>query len=122
MSDLPTFAPPVTPETKPFWDATAEGRLVLPRCTTCQTVIWYPRTFYPACHTERVEWNEATGEGTVYSYTVTHKGDGPWRQVCPYVVTSAVLDKGPRGMHNLAECETDTVTWGRGVSGRTAAP
>ena len=31
MSDLPTFAPPVTPETKPFWDATAEGRLVLPR-------------------------------------------------------------------------------------------
>src|SRR3546814_20097290 len=89
MSDLPTFAPPVTPETKPFWDATAEGRLVLPRSTTCQTVIWYPRTFCPACHTEGVEWTAATGEGPVSSYTFTHQGDGPWPPAAPLLPPNA---------------------------------
>jgi hypothetical protein len=30
-SSLPAPAPAVNPETKPFWDATTEGRLLLPR-------------------------------------------------------------------------------------------
>lgn len=116
MSDLPAFAPPVTPETKPFWDATAEGRLVLPRCTSCQTVIWYPRSFCPACHTEGVEWIDASGEGTVYSYTVTHKGDGPWRAVSPFVLAYVELDEGPRVLTNIVDCDPATVTVGQRVS------
>lgn len=118
MSDLPTFAPPVTAETKPFWDATAESRLVLPRCTSCQTVIWYPRAFCPACHTEGVEWIDASGEGTVYSYTVTHKGDGPWRGVSPYVLAYVELDEGPRVLTNIVDCDPATVTVGQRVSVR----
>ncbi|MDE0804416.1 MAG: Zn-ribbon domain-containing OB-fold protein [Acidimicrobiales bacterium] len=120
MSDLPTFAPPVTPETKPFWDATAEGRLVLPRCTSCQTVIWYPRTFCPECHTEGVEWIDATGEGTVYSYTVTHKGDGPWRDESPYVMAYVELDEGPRVLTNIVDCDPAKVSIGQRVSVRWA--
>ena len=37
------------PEVKVFWDATAEGKLLLPQCNDCQTLIWYPRPFCPAC-------------------------------------------------------------------------
>ena len=46
-SVLPAPAPVVMPEVKQFWDATAEGRLLLPRCDECQTVIWYPAAVLP---------------------------------------------------------------------------
>ena len=116
MSNLPTPSPPVTPETKPFWDAAAEGRLVLPRCTTCQTVIWYPRAFCPECHTEGVEWIEASGQGSVYSFSITRKGDGAWREVAPYVLAYVELDEGPRLLTNVVGCAPDDVAIGQRVS------
>ncbi len=116
MSSLPTPAPPVTPETKPFFDAAAEGRLVLPRCTSCQTVIWYPRTFCPACHTEGVEWIDASGGGTVYSYAVTHKGEGPFAKVSPFVLAYVELDEGPRVLTNIVDCDPASVAVGQRVT------
>ena len=53
---LPAPAPYVLPEVKPFWDATAQGRLVLPRCAECETIIWYPRPFCPACGSLKIAW------------------------------------------------------------------
>ena len=46
---LPAPSPVVNVETKRFWDATAESRLLLPRCNDCGIVIWYPRAFCPEC-------------------------------------------------------------------------
>jgi len=115
MTALPTSAPTVTPETKPFWDATAENRLVLPKCTSCQTVIWYPRTFCPECHTEGVEWIDASGKGTVYSFAITMRGDGPWREVAPYVLAYVELDEGPRLLTNIVDCEPSEVSVGQRV-------
>jgi uncharacterized protein len=62
--------PPVNPETKPFWDAAAQGRLLIKRCTTCNEPHWYPRAICPFCGSERTEWMEASGHGTIYSYSV----------------------------------------------------
>lgn len=115
MTSLPTPKLPVTAETKPFWDAAAEGRLVLPRCMSCETVIWYPRTFCPRCHTEGVEWVDASGEGTVYSFAITRKGDGPWREVAPYVLAYVELDEGPRVLTNIVDCDVDAVSVGQRV-------
>lgn len=116
MSNLPTFAPPVTPETKPFWDATAENRLVLPKCRSCGTIIWYPRTFCPECHTEGVDWVDASGQGTVYSFAVTRKGEGPWREVSPYVLAYVELDEGPRVLTNIVDCDVEAVSVGQRVT------
>lgn len=44
---LPVPEPWVHADAKPFWGATAEGRLSLPRCASCGTVIWHPRGFCP---------------------------------------------------------------------------
>ena len=82
-SSLPAPAPPVTLETQPFWDATAEGRLVLPHCEECTTVIWYPRAFCPACGSTSVSWVDAAGTGSVYSCTVVRKGQGAYREAAP---------------------------------------
>ncbi|HJM89041.1 MAG TPA: zinc ribbon domain-containing protein, partial [Dehalococcoidia bacterium] len=32
---------------KPYWDGGKEGKLMLPRCTTCNKVHFYPRTICP---------------------------------------------------------------------------
>jgi uncharacterized OB-fold protein len=56
--------------TEPFWLATAEHRLVLPRCTACATFRFPPSPFCYVCRAQDVEWVEHDGNGTVYSFTV----------------------------------------------------
>jgi uncharacterized protein len=112
---LPAPAPVVNPETKPFWDATAQGRLVLRRCTDCQVVIWYPRSICPECWSGNTEWFEASGRGTVYSYTVNHKGEGPYRDAGPYVLAYVELEEGPRIMTNIQTDDLAAVEIGRRV-------
>jgi uncharacterized OB-fold protein len=58
--------------TKPFWDAAAEHRLVIPRCTGCGTFRLPPSAFCWKCQSQDVEWVEHDGNGTVYSFTVIH--------------------------------------------------
>lgn len=116
MKELPAHAPPVTLETQPFWDATAEGRLVLPRCDACGTVIWYPRLFCPACAGTEISWFDAAGTGTVYSCTVVRKGQGPFADSAPYVLAYVELDEGPRLMTNVVGCEPERVAVGQRVT------
>jgi uncharacterized OB-fold protein len=115
---LPAPAPFVLPEVKQFWDATAEGRLLLPRCVECAAVIWYPRPFCPQCASTRVEWIEASGHGTVYSFTVNRRGvaDLPaYRDAGVYVLAYVELDEGPRVMTNVVDCDPDGVRIGQRV-------
>jgi uncharacterized OB-fold protein len=98
---LPAPAPPVNPETRAFWEATQEGRLLLRRCRDCGAVIWYPRTMCPQCASLRTEWVEAAGRGHIYSYTVNHRGEGAYREAPPFVLAYVELEEGPRMMTNI---------------------
>jgi uncharacterized OB-fold protein len=109
---LPTNPPPVTEETREFWDATARGVFLLKRCDDCSTVIWYPRFLCPDCHSTNTSWFEASGKGAVYSYTVPRRGQGPWRDVAPFIVAYVELDEGPRVLTNLVDVEPDAVEVG----------
>jgi uncharacterized OB-fold protein len=115
---LPAPAPFVLPEVKPFWDATAEGRLVLPKCTECGTFIWFPRPFCPECASTSVEWVQASGKGTVYSYTVNRRGVADmaaYREAGVYVLAYVELEEGPRIMTNIVDCDPDSVRIGQQV-------
>jgi hypothetical protein len=113
MAELPTPAPPVTPETKPFWDATAQGKLVLPKCKKCGNVIWYPRDICPECHSIGVDWIDASGRGTIYSFTVTRRGG--YARGADYVLAYVELDEGPRMMTNIVDCDPDKLACGQAV-------
>ena len=115
---LPAPAPIVVPATKPYWDATAEGRLVLSRCAACQTLIWYPRAFCPACGSTTVNWVEASGRGTIYSFTINRMGraDLPeYRGAGPIVLAYVELEEGPRIMTNIVECDPESIRIGQAV-------
>lgn len=89
-AELPVPSPPVVPETKPFWDGTKAGRLMLPRCPRCSFVIWYPRQFCPECGNTSVEWFEASGLGSIYSFTIVRRGEGAYRETPLYVLEPGV--------------------------------
>jgi uncharacterized OB-fold protein len=112
---LPVPAPERTPETSEFWDATTEGRLLLTRCERCDAVIWYPKTYCSECGGLSVSWIEAAGTGTVYSFTVAHRGPGAFGEAVPYVIAYVELAEGPRILTNIVGCEPDQVSIGHPV-------
>jgi uncharacterized OB-fold protein len=115
---LPAPAPIVLPEVKKFWDATAEGTLLLPKCQDCGEVFWYPRPFCPACTSSKVDWVAASGRGTVYSFTVNRRGVADLREyrgAGVYVLAYVELEEGPRLMTNIVECDPETVRCGQQV-------
>jgi uncharacterized OB-fold protein len=111
---LPAPPPMINVETRAFWDATSEGKLLLPRCNACGTVIWYPRAFCPECSSFDVSWFEASGRGSIYSYTVNRRGQGDYRDLA-YVLAYVELAEGPRILTNIVECDPESVSVGQRV-------
>jgi len=112
---LPSPQPERTPETGAFWDATADHRLLLHRCAGCDAVVWYPRSMCPVCGGTDLRPFDASGRGTVYSYTVVHRSAGPYRETVPYVVAYVELAEGPRVLTNVVGCDPADVAIGQEV-------
>ena len=109
MSPLPV----PDPESAPYWEAAAEGRLVVQRCGACGHTYLYPRSACPRCWSEHTSWVDASGRGTVYSFTVIRRNDlPPFRDRVPYVVAIVELDEGPRLTTNVEECDPQDVQCG----------
>jgi uncharacterized OB-fold protein len=108
--------PAVTEETAPFWEAAAEGRLVVERCTQCGADSFPPRGICRACRCREMTWTEVTGPGTVYSFTVNHQQWLPDLEV-PYAVVLVEFDDHPgvRVAGRLRGCEPDDVAIGMQV-------
>jgi uncharacterized OB-fold protein len=105
--------PVVDAHTRAFWDAARERRLLIKACTECGRPHYYPRPFCPFCWSDRVEWVEAGGRATLYTYSVVHVNDlPPWQDRVPYVAAVVELAEGPRMMTNLVGCDPDRVVVG----------
>jgi uncharacterized OB-fold protein len=111
---IPTPAPVVNQDSQTFWDATAQGKLLLPKCDKCQTIVWYPRHFCPECSSFDVSWIEASGKGTIYSFTVNRRGQGDYRDMA-YVLAYVQLAEGPRMLTNIVDCDYEKVAIGQPV-------
>ena len=89
-------------ETQPFWDALKDRTFLVRHCNACGRDHYYPRPFCPKCWSDDVAWKEASGEGTVYTYSVVHVNDlPPFPERVPYVAAIVELDEGPRVMTNI---------------------
>jgi len=110
MSFLPLSDVEINHETEPFWAALHEERLMLPRCNSCNCVVWYPRAMCPECHSTALTWHQMSGNATVYSYSIVAKGNGRWKDSGPYVVAYVQLDEGPRLLTNIVNIDPTQVT------------
>ncbi|MFJ9035183.1 Zn-ribbon domain-containing OB-fold protein [Streptomyces sp. NPDC102406] len=93
--------------TRPYWDAAAEGRLLLRHCAVCDRAHHYPREFCPFCWSEgeSVRWRDASGRAVLYTWSVVHRNDlPPFGGRLPYVAAVVDLAEGPRMMTEIVEC------------------
>ncbi len=105
--DLPT----PDEETEPFWSGVNEDVLRIKRCRDCGRSHFYPRPFCPHCWSGAVEWYEASGRATLYTWSVVHNNDlPPFNERLPYVAALVDLEEGPRMMTNVVECSFDELT------------
>ncbi len=110
--DLPT----IDEESQPWWDAAADGRYLIRHCTACDHRYWYPRDFCPSCWSTDVAWEEASGRGTLYTYSTVYRNDlPPWPQRVPYIAAIIDLEEGPRVLGHLVDCSDDDAAIGMAV-------
>ncbi len=94
----PIPPPPVSVETRPFWDAAAEGRFLIKRCADCGKAHWYPRAICPHCFSANTVWEESPGEGVIYAYSVLRRSP-----TGPFAVGYVTLDEGPAVLTNFVD-------------------
>ncbi len=104
-ADLATLAvpgPTRTALTAPFWDAVREGRLIIQHCDTCGRDIFYPRAICPRCWSTTLRWKNASGRGSLKSFSVVHRPGHPaWAAVAPYPVGLVELEEGPTMLSHI---------------------
>lgn len=64
-------------EARPFTHASFqqflnEGKLMASRCADCGGLYLPPRAICPACHGDRLEWVETSGQGRLAAFTTIH--------------------------------------------------
>jgi uncharacterized OB-fold protein len=91
------LVPSPTPETQPYWDGLNAGQLRLQCCADCGKVRHYPRPVCDACWSMNADWVDASGRGTVHSWTITHYAFHPgFKGDLPYILLTVDLPEGVR--------------------------
>jgi uncharacterized OB-fold protein len=103
-ADIPT----IDAASGPYWEAARDGRLLIATCAACGKVHHYPRPFCPHCWSEDVHPVQASGMGTLYTYSTVYVNDlAPFRERLPYIAAIVELAEGPRLMTTIEGAEPE---------------
>lgn len=95
--------PQRNPETEIFWDACNSKRLLIKRCKSCAQAHYYPRALCPLCSSSDCEWEESSGYGSVYAFSVMRRTNPP------LVLAYVTLDEGISMLTNIVDVDPDRV-------------
>jgi uncharacterized OB-fold protein len=89
-----------------WWEAAAQHRLVVQRCTACRHMRHPPAPICPECRCAASDWHELSGRGEVYTYTIVHRPIAAG-QTLPFVVAVIALEgaDGLRMISNLVDMD-----------------
>lgn len=105
--------PPVTRDeaSAHFFDATAQGRLLLRSCTDCQHIRGPEVPMCTECLSESFEWIDAAGTGHLESWVVVHSRAGADGIVpTPRIIATVELTEGPWMIGVLIDIDPATIT------------
>ncbi len=90
------------PDSKQYWAGAARDTLLIRRCKACLALHFMPRHLCPHCWSTELEWVEASGKGTVHSFTIIRRAPlASFADRVPYVVALVELDEGVRLVANI---------------------
>jgi uncharacterized OB-fold protein len=110
--------PTITKYNEPFWAGLKEHEFRIPKCNSCGDYSWIPYPSCKTCFSSDVEWTKVSGNATVWTYSVIHRGVGAFVKEQPYVVVVAKLVEEPRSclvMGYLLNANPDDVKIGMPV-------
>ena len=86
-----------TPTTQPFWDAIRDNKVMLQQCDDCSKWVFYPRTNCPHCLSNQLTWRQASGDATIYSFTIARRPTAPhFVDEIPQLIAVVELPEGVR--------------------------
>lgn len=93
--------------TRFFWEGVKQHRLLILRCQECGNYIHYPRPICNKCLSMNLAPDQASGRGTLYSYTVTMQAFHPYFvDKVPYILAVVELSEqeGLKLTTNIIDC------------------
>lgn len=92
----------------PYWDALAGHRLLFQRCGACGSAQLPPDLTCLHCGSPDLGWEEASGRGTLYSWTVAYPPLLPYFAAhAPWPVAAVELEEGLRVVATIEGLEVD---------------
>jgi uncharacterized OB-fold protein len=102
---------------KPFFDATLRGELLLQHCGACGRWMWPVKTHCIDCLADDLRWEAASGLGTLYSFTLVHQLVHPgFKGETPYNLAQVDLDEGVRINTSIVGVENEELRIGLRLS------
>ena len=101
--------PELEPHSLPFWEGARQRRLRLQRCGECQKVQFPPEICCAHCGSENIEWFDASGRATLYTWTVTHPPLLPFfGERAPWPVVAVELEEGVRMVSRIVDLPVES--------------
>lgn len=107
-------------DSEPFWEGLKQHRFLLFRCKNCGASYW-PKAFCIKCDDNdprygNLEWQEASGRGTVFSYNIIYYVFHPgFADEVPYAQVVVETEEGPLLSSTLVQCDPESVYVGMPV-------
>ena len=87
---------------QPFFDGARNGQLMIQRCQGCEAYHAPGTVRCTECWSESLAWVQASGQGTLFTYSIIHHVSHPgFRSEVPFVIAVVELDEGPRLNTNI---------------------
>jgi uncharacterized OB-fold protein len=111
-------APFIDEDTREFWVACREHRLIVQQCKECQSFRFAPVPICYNCRSFNYRWVESEGVGEIYTWTVIHRAVHPAAEsAVPYnAVVVKLMDCGGALLtSNVVDIENDDIAAGMKV-------
>ena len=110
--DIARPAPTPSSFSAPYWEGTRQKKLLVQYCPRAGQYQWFARPVSIFTGRRDLEWREVSGQGEVFTWTITRRAPGLFRGHEPYVVATVTLDVGVNIVANLAQCPLDRLRVG----------
>jgi uncharacterized OB-fold protein len=93
---------------RPFFEGTLRGEIMLQRCRACGFWMWPVRVRCIDCFSDDLAWDAASGMGTLYSFTIVHQVvHAGFANDVPYNVAMVDLREGVRIVASVTAAAAD---------------
>lgn len=102
-------------DTKPFWEGSKQGKLMLQFCRDSGRFQHYPRPVSLYTGSRNLEWREVSGRGEIYAVTVIRVPGPGLEGRLPLIVATVQLEEGVRILGNILSAAPEAAKIGQKV-------